>query len=354
MSLKDPLSYMRLARPVRSTRCTHLQCFEAKWWISGNEKHPQWLCPLCNHELRFDELIVDGYTLEILATVPDEYDEVVIEADNAWHTEDGKYGSPAWLASHASGNANGATGEINKEPQAPTSAPEQEDRKPSEFRLSSSPDPKGKRKAIEILSSDDEEEQPLSKASCRPPPPTRTVSRQSAPVLPSRPPSTRPQSAAPSAVIDLTLSDSEDSAPEDPYFDRPNERRTHGAGSGSVPPVKPLGDRSAVRSSYTPTYTYNPAGPASDGRLARGDSYRPGPSNANHYPSGDPSNPPLYSASGGHYQNSHARERGSLMTHHPSQSHRLTRPRLPYPRVSRSEDEDTVDEDGYSSELFDS
>jgi E3 SUMO-protein ligase PIAS1 len=60
MSLKDTLSYMRIKTPVRSSRCTHNQCFDAFWWLESNLVHPQWLCPLCNKELRFEELIVDG------------------------------------------------------------------------------------------------------------------------------------------------------------------------------------------------------------------------------------------------------------------------------------------------------
>lgn len=61
MTLKDPLSYMRITRPIRSTKCTHIQCFDAKWWIEGNSQHPQFLCPLCNKALLFEDLIVDGY-----------------------------------------------------------------------------------------------------------------------------------------------------------------------------------------------------------------------------------------------------------------------------------------------------
>ena len=75
MSLKDPvstakhlsntadqqLSYMRITQPVRSSLCSHVQCFDATWWMESNSVHPQWLCPLCNKELQFDDLIVDGF-----------------------------------------------------------------------------------------------------------------------------------------------------------------------------------------------------------------------------------------------------------------------------------------------------
>lgn len=51
---------MRMTRPIRSSKCGHIQCFDATWWIESNAVHPQWLCPHCSKELRFDDLIVDG------------------------------------------------------------------------------------------------------------------------------------------------------------------------------------------------------------------------------------------------------------------------------------------------------
>ena len=247
MSLKDPLSYMRLVRPVRSSKCSHLQCFEAKWWIVGNEKHPQWLCPLCNRALRFDELIVDGFSLDILDVVPEKYDEVVIEADNTWHTEDGAYGSSSWLAQNA---------KSAQPSRAPTPKEEEEDKKPDQFRLSTSPDPKGKRKAIEILSSDDEDAPPLAKSNpaLQPPPQPRQLSA-SAPTA-SRPPSTQPAPKPNNTVIDLTL-DSDDEDVEDAVtnFDRP-------AASSSMVPASaqtlapPTTNTRASSSSAQPPYRF--------------------------------------------------------------------------------------------------
>lgn len=259
MSLKDPLSYMRLVRPVRSSKCSHLQCFEAKWWIVGNEKHPQWLCPLCNRALRIDELIVDGFSLDILDVVPEKYDEVVIEADNAWHTEDGAYGSPSWLALNA---------KIAQTTRAPTPKKEEDDAKPNKFRLSTSPDPKGKRKAIEILSSDDEDDEPpLAKSNpgLQPPLQPRQLSSSAAPA--SRPPSVQPPAQKPNnAVIDLTL-DSDDEEVEDAVtnFDRPPSavNPTYPAQPDTLAPptVSSRGGPSTARS---PSYTFPVPGEGSN------------------------------------------------------------------------------------------
>lgn len=60
LSLKCPLSYMRLEVPCRSLSCTHLQCFDATSYLQLQEQGPQWLCPICNKSAPFDQLAVDG------------------------------------------------------------------------------------------------------------------------------------------------------------------------------------------------------------------------------------------------------------------------------------------------------
>lgn len=59
LSLKCPLSYMRLQLPCRSLICTHIQCFDATSYLQLQEQGPQWLCPICNKSAAFDTLAVD-------------------------------------------------------------------------------------------------------------------------------------------------------------------------------------------------------------------------------------------------------------------------------------------------------
>ncbi|ORY23366.1 hypothetical protein BCR39DRAFT_549475 [Naematelia encephala] len=231
MSLRDPLSYTRITCPIRSSKCRHIQCFDATWWIESNVNHPQWLCPKCHKELVFDDLIVDGYFLEILKACPDDVDEVIIESDGQWHTEDKKYGSSEWMAQ------NGAI-----PPPPPIAPPEPPvDIKPatlptplSEPQKSESPETKGKRRAIEVSDDSDDDEAPLAKVP-RPSLPRPTPSSLSV----SRPPSVQPAS---NAVIDLTLdSDEEDdgppAAPPDPDFRRPSVGSTSRDASDSRAPL---------------------------------------------------------------------------------------------------------------------
>ncbi|KAK4689486.1 hypothetical protein P7C73_g627, partial [Tremellales sp. Uapishka_1] len=216
MTLKDPLAYTRITTPIRSSKCTHLQCFDAYWWLEGNSQHPQFLCPLCNKELQFDDLIIDGYVssrglrlqisyfLDILKACPETVDEVVIEPKGDWHTEDNKFGSTSWLAQHPSAAS----------PSKPSAVPT-----PRES--SESPDTKGKRKAIEILSSsddDDDDDVPLSKVPHR-----STSSRQAS--IPSRP--TVPlKITASRAVIDLTEDSEDDDEESSTYFRQPGATST--------------------------------------------------------------------------------------------------------------------------------
>lgn len=59
LSLKCPLSYMRLDTPCRSISCTHVQCFDATSYLQLQEQGPQWLCPICNNSAPYEHLAVD-------------------------------------------------------------------------------------------------------------------------------------------------------------------------------------------------------------------------------------------------------------------------------------------------------
>lgn len=59
LSLKCPLSYMRLDIPCRGISCTHIQCFDAGSYLQLQEQGPQWICPICNKSAPFEQLAVD-------------------------------------------------------------------------------------------------------------------------------------------------------------------------------------------------------------------------------------------------------------------------------------------------------
>ena len=80
MSLKCPLSAMRMRVPCRSIVCNHNQCFDATSFLQLQEQAPQWSCPICNKFFTFEALAVDEYVKDILRRFPN-VDQVTIEPD---------------------------------------------------------------------------------------------------------------------------------------------------------------------------------------------------------------------------------------------------------------------------------
>jgi E3 SUMO-protein ligase PIAS1 len=223
LSLKDPLSGMRIAKPIRSIRCGHLQCFDARWWLESNKSHPQWLCPHCSKELKFEEVICDGYFLSILSAVPDDYDEVTLESNGDWHTADGKYGTAEWVAKNAAPKPAATAA-------AATTVSLKRSRSPS---MQGTPD-KGKRRAIEILSDSDDDDMPIL---AKPNGHGGANGHHANGGGVSQPSSFRASSsaqpqAAP-AVIDLTLSDSDDDEDESDGLVPQRNFQRPGVGSSS-------------------------------------------------------------------------------------------------------------------------
>ncbi|KAF2463751.1 uncharacterized protein BDR25DRAFT_244893 [Lindgomyces ingoldianus] len=84
MSLKDPISTLRITIPCRSNLCNHNQCFDAASFLQLQEQAPTWQCPVCNKTVSFEGLAVDQYVQEILDSVPKGTDQVTIEPNGDW------------------------------------------------------------------------------------------------------------------------------------------------------------------------------------------------------------------------------------------------------------------------------
>ncbi|KAF2176257.1 hypothetical protein K469DRAFT_607743 [Zopfia rhizophila CBS 207.26] len=84
MSLKDPISTLRMTLPCRSNLCNHNQCFDAESFLQLQEQAPTWQCPVCNKTVSFEGLAVDQYVQEILESVPKGTDQVTIEHNGKW------------------------------------------------------------------------------------------------------------------------------------------------------------------------------------------------------------------------------------------------------------------------------
>ena len=84
MSLKDPISTMRITLPVRSSHCMHNQCFDGAMFLQLQEQAPQWSCPICTKSIPFESLCVDEYFQEILNKTPKSTEKVDIEPNGEW------------------------------------------------------------------------------------------------------------------------------------------------------------------------------------------------------------------------------------------------------------------------------
>ena len=84
MSLKDPISTVRITLPVRSTICKHNQCFDGAMFLQLQEQAPQWSCPVCNGRVSFDSLCVDKYFEDILQKTPHSIEKVDIQPNGEW------------------------------------------------------------------------------------------------------------------------------------------------------------------------------------------------------------------------------------------------------------------------------
>ncbi|TFK41216.1 PINIT domain-containing protein [Crucibulum laeve] len=229
MSLKCPLSFMRVNTPCRSSKCVHSQCFDATSWYSMMEQTTTWLCPVCERTLDYKDLIIDGYFNEILTQTPESVEDVMVEADGEWHTTDNKYGSATWKALH------------------PVAAPAPPTpRKPPPIvqvaKHTHGEQPNGKGKApdheIFVLDSDDDEDEGRVKRELSP-----SYASSGSHSVPQTQTQTETQVAE--DVIDLTL-DSED---EEPPMPQSGKRKASDAGFDAASPTEQVWKKGRAQNS---------------------------------------------------------------------------------------------------------
>uniref|UniRef100_A0A336MU77 CSON007116 protein n=1 Tax=Culicoides sonorensis TaxID=179676 RepID=A0A336MU77_CULSO len=94
VSLCCPLGKMRMTNPCRASTCNHLQCFDASLYLQMNERKPTWNCPVCDKPAIYDNLVIDGYFTEVLASseLPSDKNEIELLEDGSWsvHIEEKK------------------------------------------------------------------------------------------------------------------------------------------------------------------------------------------------------------------------------------------------------------------------
>jgi E3 SUMO-protein ligase PIAS1/E3 SUMO-protein ligase PIAS2 len=88
VSLICPLGKMRMTTPCRASTCLHLQCFDASLYLQMNERKPTWNCPVCDKPALYENLVIDGYFQEVVASnkLSSDDNEIQLHKDGSWST----------------------------------------------------------------------------------------------------------------------------------------------------------------------------------------------------------------------------------------------------------------------------
>ena len=86
VTLACPLGKMRMTAPCRASTCDHLQCFDAQLYLQMNERNPKWVCPVCNKPALVENLLIDGFFLNLVRSprLPTDEHEIVLHNDGSW------------------------------------------------------------------------------------------------------------------------------------------------------------------------------------------------------------------------------------------------------------------------------
>ncbi|CAN6618354.1 hypothetical protein TRVA0_007S01662 [Trichomonascus vanleenenianus] len=83
-SLRDPVSFTRIKNPIRSSMCHHIDCLDAETFIMLQLQAPTWICSICNKQIEYPTLALDGYIKDILEKTDEDVTEVEIHPDGSW------------------------------------------------------------------------------------------------------------------------------------------------------------------------------------------------------------------------------------------------------------------------------
>jgi MIZ/SP-RING zinc finger len=86
VELTCPVSQIRVCLPARGKDCEHLRCFDLDGFIFALRHtaniNLRWKCPICAKQLRPENLVIDGFFLEILNQT--QLKSVIFETDGTW------------------------------------------------------------------------------------------------------------------------------------------------------------------------------------------------------------------------------------------------------------------------------
>ena len=82
VSIRDPLSLIRIKTPIRGIKCYHPQCVDLSTYLSYCHNTKTWQCPICMQALLYEELVVDKNMLKIINELSEGIDQVELNPDD--------------------------------------------------------------------------------------------------------------------------------------------------------------------------------------------------------------------------------------------------------------------------------
>jgi len=84
VSLRCPLGYCKIVYPCKGIRCSHLQCFDARFFLEYSRQQRVWQCPVCALPIPYSELVFDEYFYKILESLDDADLKVTVNPDGSF------------------------------------------------------------------------------------------------------------------------------------------------------------------------------------------------------------------------------------------------------------------------------
>ncbi|CAL9730836.1 hypothetical protein MOUN0_K05226 [Monosporozyma unispora] len=84
MSLECPISGSVINVPIKSTKCLHIECFDAFWYFESQRQLENGRCPICSKSIKSDDLAVSEFIEDILVKCPKNCRRVQLATDGNW------------------------------------------------------------------------------------------------------------------------------------------------------------------------------------------------------------------------------------------------------------------------------
>jgi len=84
VSLRCPISLLRISEPAKGQNCRHIGCFDLQTYVNVNKKNCKWRCPECNDRVTSETLRTDEYFKILLEEIPKNVNIVELDSSGNW------------------------------------------------------------------------------------------------------------------------------------------------------------------------------------------------------------------------------------------------------------------------------